>query len=771
MRCQHPNDGVPDTLVARGDGVSGAMKRRDFLQRSGVFWAALGLNEVGIARFARSYYEALAAPTQRKLALLIGLDQYKDSPLYGCRTDVELQRELLIYRFGFQPTDILTLTNQQATRQAITAAYQQHLLAQAKAGDVVVFHFSGYGGMVHLPDGTTQPALVTSDNVVVTDDGLVVEDVLLETLSLLGRSLPTSNLTTILDTGYTYPGKSLVGNLRVRARPTPAPARISASALASREELFNSRSLGQQRVTALATEQALPIFPGVLLAATTPQHLATEARWEGFSAGLFTLALTQTLWQNSPPVALQFVMGRVRQEIEHYTSQEQQPQLLPAKLSQRPLTVGRSESTVPYHVSALSTPAADAVVTAVDAANKTVQLWLGGLPTAILEQYEADSLMVGVDREAALQVQLLHRSGLTAEAKVVSTALPQVGQPLREQVRLVPRGIGLTVALDNTLERYERVDAISALTGIPHISVATAGEEPSDYLFRKITQPAQIAASNLSGVTTGVTTQSSYGLFSPAQDVVPNTAGEKGEAVKVAIKRLLPKFQNLLAAKLLSLTENQGAAGLPVLARLAVQQGQEMVVVQQRSSGVDQADKVVNSSALSTGTDEEGLPAIAVGSQVCCRLENLADEPLYYLLFNFDSGGSLMIWSQPPEGILTLEDDTVSPVIPPGATCDLPNAPSLQWLVRKPVGFAEAYLLCSRKPFRQTFETLRSLLKASGSSAITSPLPNPLELAQAVLQDLHSASRPSLQNLAANHSYALDLANWAGLRFLYQVTG
>jgi uncharacterized caspase-like protein len=97
---------------------------------------------------------AIAATVSRKLALLVGVNQYqtvRNAPEYfwgnlaGCVTDVELQRDLLINRYGFQPADIVTLTDGQATRANIETAFLEHLVKQAQAGDVVIFHFSGYG--------------------------------------------------------------------------------------------------------------------------------------------------------------------------------------------------------------------------------------------------------------------------------------------------------------------------------------------------------------------------------------------------------------------------------------------------------------------------------------------------------------------------------------------------------------------------------------------------------------------------------------------------
>lgn len=94
------------------------MKRRKFLQEISCALAALGLAQEEWLSLGNPYYQALAQSKSRKLALLIGINQYSQIPvLAGCVTDVELQRELLINRFGFAPADILTLTDKQATKE------------------------------------------------------------------------------------------------------------------------------------------------------------------------------------------------------------------------------------------------------------------------------------------------------------------------------------------------------------------------------------------------------------------------------------------------------------------------------------------------------------------------------------------------------------------------------------------------------------------------------------------------------------------------------
>ena len=138
--------------------------------------AALGLAELAIERNipeqAEAYGQSLTLPfgqsSGRKLALLIGIDDYPNgvmakgrsgpTQLQGCATDVILQRDLLIHRFGFLPADIVCLTNEQATRAGIYEAFVDHLYNQAQSGDVVVFHFSGYGAKVRFVESADESA-------------------------------------------------------------------------------------------------------------------------------------------------------------------------------------------------------------------------------------------------------------------------------------------------------------------------------------------------------------------------------------------------------------------------------------------------------------------------------------------------------------------------------------------------------------------------------------------------------------------------------------
>jgi len=83
----------------------------------------------------------------------VGINAYSGgNALNGCVTDVRSMALLLEHRYGFDPKDIKVLTDAQATRQGILSAFETHLIAQARPGDVVVFHFSGHGSRVFDAD-------------------------------------------------------------------------------------------------------------------------------------------------------------------------------------------------------------------------------------------------------------------------------------------------------------------------------------------------------------------------------------------------------------------------------------------------------------------------------------------------------------------------------------------------------------------------------------------------------------------------------------------
>ena len=135
------------------------IQRRHFLQFASTALASYGLSQINLTEQATRYGKVIAQSTPRKLALLVGINKYPETKrflnLRGATIDVLLQKELLIHRFGFNPNDIILLSSdepdRQPTRANILSAFEEHLIKQARPGDVVVFHFSGHGSRLNDP--------------------------------------------------------------------------------------------------------------------------------------------------------------------------------------------------------------------------------------------------------------------------------------------------------------------------------------------------------------------------------------------------------------------------------------------------------------------------------------------------------------------------------------------------------------------------------------------------------------------------------------------
>jgi hypothetical protein len=700
------------------------MKRRTFLHRIGSILAVLGVTEAEWLTLGNRYYQALAQPSPRKLALLIGINQYPKIPnLSGCLTDVELQRELLINRFGFQGSDILTLTDEQANREFIEAAFLDRLSKQAKPGDAIVFHFSGYGSRVKLetsPD-IMQNALVPVNGSHDTQNDKIVNYILEETILLLLRSLPTDRVTAVLDTSYDAPN-TVIG-LKIRA------LHESGAKLAV-EELDFLQQLKTQK---------LSDTPIVLAATSESKQPAREGLFSGFSAGLFTYALTQYLWEFTPATKIQVALSHVENSLSKLGS-KQQPALL---ISQKnpDVTSLQPDSII----------GAEGAVSAIEEDGKTVHLWLAGLPPQVLLHYGVNSRFTLATTE---QLVLRSRTGLTAKAqisKIEGANSLQVGQLVQEAVRVLPRNINLTIALDTGLERIERVDATSAFAGFSHVSTVVAGEKPADYVFAKLQE-----------------IPSRYGLFSLGGELIPNTMGEVGEAVKLAVQRLAPKLSTLLAAKLWRLTENQGSSRLAINATLEIITNISPRVVIQR--------EIVR--GFKTGTSiKKSLPTsvVPIGSRMQYRVENQSDRPVYLILLGLNNNHTAIAfysWETPQEANTADTKPILKEVvIAPGESLTLPQTNTAsQWVISGPASECEQQLIFSPVPFSGTLAALSTAKYSTAEQQPIVSLLNPLDVAQALLQDLHNASALKMEmNGTAADSYILDVNNWASLSFSFQV--
>ena len=80
-------------------------------------------------------------------ALLVGINEYPGCPLAGCVNDVTNMAAYLVAKQGFAQADIRLLTDGRATTAAILSRLAW-LIQGAKAGDRILFHYSGHGATV-----------------------------------------------------------------------------------------------------------------------------------------------------------------------------------------------------------------------------------------------------------------------------------------------------------------------------------------------------------------------------------------------------------------------------------------------------------------------------------------------------------------------------------------------------------------------------------------------------------------------------------------------
>lgn len=87
---------------------------------------------------------------RKRLATLVGCNYHNSRyELHGCINDVDAMRNVLLNRFGFDPSHIGVLTDAPGSPVMPTGANIRATLSrmvdQAEPGDVLFFHYSGHG--------------------------------------------------------------------------------------------------------------------------------------------------------------------------------------------------------------------------------------------------------------------------------------------------------------------------------------------------------------------------------------------------------------------------------------------------------------------------------------------------------------------------------------------------------------------------------------------------------------------------------------------------
>ncbi|HEY9602367.1 MAG TPA: caspase family protein [Allocoleopsis sp.] len=739
-----------------------SIKRRQFLQFAGSMLATLGWSQLEFNRASDRYGRVLAQGTPRKLALLVGINNYQDTRLYGCVTDTRLQQQLLVHRFGFNPKDILILTDEQATRQGILTAFEEHLINQAKEGDVVVFHFSGHGEQVRDPDCDIPPSCLNStfvpiDSVLPGDapsQGGVVPDIMGHTLFLLMDALKTENVTVVLDSCHS--GGGTRGNFRVRSRDSGSKLQVIDNELAYQQQWLSKLGLNAEQ---FKEQRRKGVAKGVVIASTQPNQLAADAPFSDFFAGAFTYLLTQYLWQQPTSESFSSAIANVGRSTTSSSHTKQVP-LMEVK-------PGSNYDMKPIYFVNKVAPPAEAVITKVQ--GNQAELWLGGIDPESLAAFNTGAILSVVDAQgrARGQVQLEKRQGLVGTAQLLDTVQP--GALLQERSRLIPTNLTLKIGLDPSLGNEANL-AKQALTAIPRIEALPLQQQEVQYIFGRMTpayrqQLQSTQAANLPE-------SGSLGLFSPALELIPDSFGSNNEAIAMAVTRLRPKLQSLLAARIVKTTLNSNSSRLNVVASMQPEGRASVIATAFTVRGSIDQGTPINQTVPTGSANSQRLP---LGTAVQIVVTNNEKTDLYLSVLVIDPTGEISAifpnrWTA---------GDQVT-LVGAGQTLKIPDPAKdgFKLVTQPPKGVAEVLILASRTPLSKALKALQSVAASRGNqmrgpvTLTTSAQSNePVEVANKFLDDLNEGTRGggSSSGSSSSNERSIDTSQLAALSITFEV--
>jgi hypothetical protein len=780
------------------------IKRRQFIQFAGGVLATVGLNQINPWQ-EKKFIASATENTPRKLALLVGINRYSESDslvqLKGAVTDVELQKQLLIYRFGFQPKDILILTDDRATRQGILKAFEDHLIRQAQPNDVVVFHFSGQGDRILDPNSTVPDRF--SNSLVPVDrfpnaDG-EVSDITESTLWLLMAGINTEKVTIVLDTSF-Y-GRISRGGLGIISNSTSGKYQVSREEKAYQDKWLTRLGLSR---TEFIQQQNTGIYKGIMISGG--DQLTTDILFRDVYAGAFTYWMTQYLWQEIGNERVESAVINITRGLKRWSSQV-------PKLFVKPNSGNKDQ---PTYFIVPQTPPAEAVITKVT--GSLVELWLGGINPETLPAFEQGAILTIVDNDGNKEglVELISRQGLVGKGKVIEASSNGVksGVLLQERIRGIPDNLTLRIGIDPSLAR-DKVAVVGAFQAIKGIEIIEEGE--IDYILSRMTnsyqqelqerednqqrgsnkpqshksslleKPDFSATSIFSLNFSSLPTVGSIGLFSPEIDVVANSFGLENETVTDAIARLITKLKSLLAVRLVKLALNPNSSQLNAIANMTLE-GQEGSVIGEvgtlrcpssnltKQAGIRQEKQLrcpsyndignLNSDASGRESYHNNIPAIPLGTHLQFHITNNEINDIYCCIIVIDSNTEMTVlfpnqWTAAEDVMRVKVEETLH----------IPNLnqDDFALITQAPVGIVEVLIIASSKPLQNTLKVLRTIASSRGQRGgfITVNATNePTDIVSNLLNDLDGGDRA---NRSHSNIYQLDATQLAVMSISLEV--
>lgn len=248
-----------------------------------------------------------------KKALLVGINIYKPelgANLQGCVNDVENIRKLLVDNFKFLPENIRVLVDERAVKAAIIERLKW-LLGGAKAGDELVFDFSGHGSQVRDRNGDEledQLDEILCPHDLDWDDPLT-DDILADLFKQLPEGVYLTMICDSCHSGSISRSMSQIYNNRSKSIRAPFDIRSR-----SCDKILPKNKMGQKNK---GTQRHL------LMSGCKDNQTSSDAYIDGRYQGAFTWALTKTIREN-PGIQWNKAHEKTVELLSGYT---QEPQL------------------------------------------------------------------------------------------------------------------------------------------------------------------------------------------------------------------------------------------------------------------------------------------------------------------------------------------------------------------------------------------------------------------------------------------------------------
>lgn len=256
-----------------------------------------------------------------KYAVLVGI---ADNPpgmrdLPTSLSDVDLMRRALVEKLGFDPKNIVVITDREATRENIMQAIARHL-GQAGPQGTALFYYSGHGGQ-------TDNALLADDEPDGKDETIAVysrrggtTEILDDEIGALADRLRAGNVTFILDSCHSG----------TATRDADETTNIS-KALTDEEQALVERpdaylaggsdlSVTEGDADPGSTINAAPTARHLLLSAAAASEVASSGgNWPDTApSSVFTHFLYKAIMASTPATTLDRMMETVRNQVVAY---------------------------------------------------------------------------------------------------------------------------------------------------------------------------------------------------------------------------------------------------------------------------------------------------------------------------------------------------------------------------------------------------------------------------------------------------------------------